>query len=205
MAKEVTFHEVMRWSDEECRDYLEAMRWPDGPTCPKCGGENPYVINRKSETKNTVRRLYRCRSCKKQFTPTVGTIFEDSHIPLHKWFAAIYLMCASKKGISAHQLHRQLTITYKSAWFMCHRIRAAMQEKGFSLLTGTVEADETYIHRRTRSSILTFPWHRPRTFRPQPVAAGSVAIKPLAELYFSTNGWGWSCPESLASSFCSPR
>jgi len=87
----------------------------------------------------------------------VGTIFEDSKIPLNKWFAAIFLMCSSKKGISAHWMHRNLDITYKSAWYMCHRIREAMREKGFDLLSGTIEADETYIHPRTRRGHPT--WH----------------------------------------------
>ncbi len=153
VAKQVTFQDVVRWSDEECREFLEAMRWSDGPHCPKCGAEEPYQIKRKSASKNTVRTLYKCRAkeCHKQFTATVGTIFEDSHIPLSKWFATIYLMCASKKGISAHQIHRQLGVTYKSAWFMCHRVREAMQDKGeLAPLSGTVEADETYMHPRRR-------------------------------------------------------
>ena len=125
----------------ECRAYLEAKRWPDGPVCPKCGAGDPYRIERKSRSKNVVTHLYKCREkeCRKQFTATVGTIFEDSKIPLSKWFAAIYLMCSSKKGMSAHQLHRQLGITYKSAWFMCHRVREAMREKGFLPLAGVVE------------------------------------------------------------------
>lgn len=133
------------------------MRWPDGPHCPKCGAAKPWKLTRKSKTKNVVATLYRCRACKRQFTATVGTIFEDSKIPLSKWFAVIYLMSASKKGISAHQIHRQLHITYKSAWFMCHRIREAMKDKSFPKLTGTVEADETYVGGRTRRGHPT--WH----------------------------------------------
>ncbi|MBI2867452.1 MAG: IS1595 family transposase [Chloroflexi bacterium] len=142
----VTFQEVLKWSDEECRSYLEKMRWPDGPKCPKCGVTEHYRLTRHSQTKNAVTTLYRCKACKRQYTATVGTIFEDSHIPLSKWFAAIYLMCASKKGMSAHQIHRQLHIAYKSAWFMCHRIREAMKDKALPILAGTVEADETYIY-----------------------------------------------------------
>ena len=153
-TRKVTFHEVMRWSDEDCRAFLEAMRWPDGPVCPKCGGIDPYRITRKNPGKNVQRSLYRCRVCKKQYTATVGTIFEDSKIPLHKWFAAIYLMCASKKGISAHQIHRQLKITYKSAWFLCHRIREAMRDKDINLLTGTIEADETYVGGKRRGHVV---------------------------------------------------
>jgi transposase-like protein len=149
-TNKLTFQKVLRWEENECREYLEKMRWPDGPHCPKCGTEEPYRITRKSRTKNTVQNLFKCRACRKQFTATVGTIFEDSKIPLNKWFAAIYLMCSSKKGISAHQLHRSLDITYKSAWFMCHRIREAARDKGaLGLLSGTVEADETYVGSRT--------------------------------------------------------
>jgi transposase-like protein len=148
----VTFLNILKWSDEECRAYLESKRWPDGPICPKCGTADPYKITRKSATKNAVRTLYRCKNktCKKQFTATVGTIFEDSKIPLSKWFAAIYLMCASKKGMSAHQIHREMEVTYKTAWFMCHRIREMMQNRDHSPLTGVVEADETYVGGKPR-------------------------------------------------------
>ncbi|MEW6034654.1 MAG: IS1595 family transposase [Chloroflexota bacterium] len=147
----LTFQKVLRWSDQECRDFLDQMRWPHGPHCPKCGANEPYKLERKTETRNKVQRLYKCRSCKRQFTATVGTIFEDSKIPLNKWFAAIFLMCASKKGVSAHQLHRSLDITYKSAWFMAHRVREAMREKGvLAPFSGTVEADETYVGGKQR-------------------------------------------------------
>ena len=146
----LTLHRVMRWSEEECRDYLESMRWPNGVACPKCGGSEPYRITRKSKTKNNVSKLYKCRACKRQFSATVGTIFEDSKIPLSKWFAAIYLMCSSKKGISAHQLHRMLDISYRSAWFMCHRIRNAMMDFPDPPFKGVVEVDETYVGPRTR-------------------------------------------------------
>jgi len=146
-----TFLAVLQWSEDACRAYLEQQRWPDGPRCPKCGASEPYIITRKTQTKNKARSLYRCRSCKRQFTVTVGTIFEDSHIPLNKWFAAIYLMVSSKKGMSAHQLHRQLGITYRAAWFMCHRVREAMGESGeLALLTGTIEADETFVGGKPR-------------------------------------------------------
>jgi transposase-like protein len=150
-TSKVTFQTVLRWTDEQCREYLENKRWPHGTHCPKCNANSPYILERKTETKNKVQKLYKCRKCGKQYTATIGTIFEDSHIPLNKWFAAIYLMCASKKGISAHQLHRTLDITYKSAWFMAHRVREAMRDKGvLEPFTGTVEADETYIGGRQR-------------------------------------------------------
>ena len=152
-----TLMDVMQLTPDECRDILIEARWPNGPVCPKCGDPDAYTINRKSKTKNKVTRLFKCRACKKQFSATVGTIFEDSKIPLNKWFAAMYLMCASKKGISAHQLHRMLQISYESAWFMCHRVRAAMESQSFEKMTGTVEADETYVGPRTRRGHKT--WH----------------------------------------------
>src|SRR2546421_10588100 len=139
---------VLKWTEDECRDYLERMRWPNGAQCPKCGAPNPYKITRRSKTKNQVRHLYRCRSCMRQYTATVGTIFEDSKIPLSKWFATIFLMCESKKGISAHQIHREMGVAYRSAWFMCHRIREAMNDENPEPLSGIVEADETYITRK---------------------------------------------------------
>ena len=130
-------------------DYLESIRWPNGPTCPHCG----VVDEKHYRLKHATRKLWKCRACRKQFTVTVGTIFEGSHIGLHKWLLAFYLLCSSKKGMSAHQLHRMLGITYKSAWFMAHRIRYAMEQPAFTrLLTGTVEADETYVGGKPRRS-----------------------------------------------------
>jgi len=139
-------------TEDEARAFLEGLRWPDGPVCPHCGATEPYKITPKPGSK-TRKGLYKCRAkgCRKQFTVTVGTIFEDSHIPLRKWLMAIHLMCASKKGMSAHQLHRMMGVTYKTAWFMCHRIRYAMtQEPLASKLGGTVEVDETYVGGRVR-------------------------------------------------------
>jgi transposase-like protein len=129
--------------------YLESIRWPNGPVCPHCGEHErvPYRLNSKA----TKRRLWKCRACRKQFTVTVGTIFESSHIPLNKWLLAFYLLCSSKKGMSAHQLHRSLGIQYKSAWFMFHRIRHAMSEGPLQeLMGGIVEVDETYVGGKTR-------------------------------------------------------
>jgi transposase-like protein len=147
---------VLAWSDEEAHDFFEAMRWPNGPICPKCGAENPYMFRRLvNKATMRMRKLYKCRACKRQFTATVGSIFEDSHIPLNKWIGAIFIIVGSKKGVSAHQLHRQLWTaehpgTYKSAWFMFHRIREAMKERNIGQLFGVVEADETYIGPRTK-------------------------------------------------------
>jgi transposase-like protein len=137
------------FSDETAaRDLMEVMRWPDGAFCPQCGKKEPVYRMMKLATSKKPGRpgLLRCRACKKQFTVTTGTVFEDSHIPLSKWVLAIHLLCASKKGMSAHQLHRMLGITYKSAWFMAHRLRYAMSmEPLASKLSGIVEADETYV------------------------------------------------------------
>jgi transposase-like protein len=132
---------------EAARIFFEKLRWPDGAVCPHCGNTAAYKLEPKAGKKTHVRKgVYKCAGCREQFTVTVGTIFEDSHIPLNKWLFAIHLLCASKKGMSAHQLHRMLGITYKSAWFMAHRIRYAMsQEPLLSKLSGTVEVDETYI------------------------------------------------------------
>ena len=143
------------FSDEDkARELLEEMRWgQSGAVCPRCGGADPYKLTPKATSEKPGRKgLYKCRACRKQFTATVGTIFEDSHIPLSKWMLAIHLIAASKKGMSAHQLHRMLGITYKSAWFMAHRLRYCMtQEPIASKLKGIVEADETYIGGRRKT------------------------------------------------------
>ncbi len=151
-------------TEDEARAFLEALRWPDGPICPHCGATDPYKLTPKKSGSKTRKGLYKCRAkaCRKQFTVTVGTIFEDSHIPLRKWLMAIHLMCASKKGMSAHQLHRMLAVTYKTAWFMCHRIRYAMtQEPLASKLQGTVEVDETYVGGRVRVGSKRGRWDKP--------------------------------------------
>src|SRR5437868_7032178 len=116
---------------ESARVFLEKLRWPNGPACPHCGVADVYKLEAKAESKKQkhVRKgVYKCSGCRKQFTVMVGTIFSDSHIPLNKWLLAFHLLCASKKGMSAHQLHRMLDVTYKSAWFMAHRIRYAMSQ-----------------------------------------------------------------------------
>ena len=124
---------------------LERIVWPNGPVCPHCGGmEKVYEIRGKS----TRIGLKKCGHCRKQFTVKVGTVFESSHVPLFKWFQAAYLLASSKKGISAHQLHRTLEVTYKTAWFMCHRLREAMRSGGLDIMggdDGVVEVDETFI------------------------------------------------------------
>ena len=129
-------------------DYLESIRWPNGAVCPHCGDDTRDHYRLPNKT----RRLWKCAACRKQFTVTVGTIFERSHVPLNKWLLAFYLLCSSKKGMSAHQLHRMLGVTYKTAWFMAHRIRYAMTQPPFQTrLTGTIEADETYVGGKARN------------------------------------------------------
>jgi transposase-like protein len=159
------------YSDSEvARAFFEKQRWPDGAVCPFCGlvGE-AYRLKAKPESKSSVRLgVWKCAGCRKQFTVTKGTIFEDSHIPLDKWLMAIHLVCSSKKGMSAHQLHRMLGVTYKAAWFMVHRLRyAATQDPLAAQLTGTIEVDETYIGGKRRLAKRV-----PRTKKP-----GEHAIK----------------------------
>jgi transposase-like protein len=140
-------------ADDKAREFLEKQRWPEGPICPHCGlvGQ-AYRLQPTNKGKTHVRPgTWKCAGCRKEFTVTVGTIFEGSHIPLHKWLLGYHLICASKKGMSAHQLHRMLGITYKSAWFMAHRIRYTMkQEPLSSKLKGVIEADETFIGGKMR-------------------------------------------------------
>lgn len=130
---------------DKAREHLEATRWPHGPICPHCG-----VVNEATALKGKAHRpgLYQCNACREQFSITVGTVFESSKVPLNKWLLATYLMSSSKKGYSAHQLHRTLGVTYKTAWFMAHRIREAMNPSDPAPLGGEgkfVEADESVI------------------------------------------------------------
>lgn len=129
---------------------LEALLWPDGPVCPHCGGVEKIYRIKPNPEKRVRFGLHKCGQCKCQFTIKVGTVFEQSHVPLHKWLQAVYLIASSKKGISANQLHRTLEVTLKTAWFMGHRIRDAMRGDGLAPLGGagqTVEVDETFIGR----------------------------------------------------------
>ncbi len=141
-------------TDERARRYLEEIRWPDGVVCPHCKNANQKRIweIKASATAKIRAGLYQCAECKKQFTVTVGTIFEDSHIPLRKWLVAWYLLCSSKKGISSLQIQRMLGLgSYRTALFMMHRIRYALAQPVFTdYLKGTVEVDETYIGGRHR-------------------------------------------------------
>lgn len=124
-------------SDEKCRDYLEHLRWPNGVECPKCQS--------KSISRITTRKQLDCNACRHRFSVTTGTVFHDSHLPLPKWFAAVFLITEAKKGISANQVKRTLGVANKTAWYLCHRIRSAMVDESGEMLHGIVEADETYI------------------------------------------------------------
>jgi hypothetical protein len=134
-------------NDDDCLAYLESMRWPDGIRCPICGCDQISKITRKTPSKNKRTRIYQCleKTCKTQFSATNGTIFNDSHLPLVKWFMAIALIVDAKKSMSAKQLQEHLGIgSYKTAWYMAHRIRKSMTDQG-EKMTGVIEVDETYL------------------------------------------------------------
>lgn len=176
-------------NEDKAREHLEAIRWPNGPTCPHCGEGDASNLKR-LEGKSHRPGLFQCNSCRQHFTVTVGSVFERSKIPLTKWLLAFHLMASSKRGISAHQLHRQLGITYKTAWFMAHRIREAMTDPKRGPLGGegkTVEADETYYgnskraksykkgHRHKRSVVaLVEPKGKARVFHVKRADASTV-------------------------------
>jgi len=130
-------------TDEKCREILVRLRWPAGVECPRC--KMPAV------ELATAKQLFYCKDCDYQFTVTAATIFNDSHLPLQKWFLATLLLCEAKKGMSANQIKRTLGVSYKTAWYLCHRIRAAMKEADQPMLDGTVEMDETYVGGKQRN------------------------------------------------------
>lgn len=129
-------------TEEKCREYLCRLRWPTGVVCPRCEAKTISTLRTQGR--------FECSKCGYQFSVTAGTIFHDSHLPLEKWFLATYLMCESRKGISANQIKRVLGVSYKTAWYLCHRIRAAMKSAHVERLGGTVEVDETYVGGRVR-------------------------------------------------------
>ncbi|HVN96691.1 MAG TPA: IS1595 family transposase [Syntrophorhabdaceae bacterium] len=132
--------EQYKGDESKCRSYIESLKWPNGVICPRCGSPKVYRTAKSGHK-------FDCEACRYQFTATANTIFHDSHLPIWKWFLAIYLMTESKKGMSANQLKRTLGVSYKTAWYLCHRIRKAMQEATESKpkLKGVVEVDETYV------------------------------------------------------------
>ena len=141
---ETLIEAIIYFSDiDVCTDFVAQMRWPDGPACERCGGmEHSYL---------STRRVWKCKGCKRQFSVKVGTIFEDSPLGLNKWLPAVWLIANSKNGISSHELGRSLGITQKSAWFMLHRIRLALQAGNFDKIDGIAEIDETFIGGKARN------------------------------------------------------
>lgn len=157
--QDLTLDQIMAHfgTDEAAREYLEAARWPDGPVCPHCGNaDRTRIYDIAPNAAKKIRAgLRECKECAGSFTVTVGTIFEKSHIPLRKWLVAWYMLCTSKKGVSALQIQRMLDIgSYRSAWFMMHRIRYALRDPVFADKLGggggTVEVDETYVGGKVR-------------------------------------------------------
>jgi transposase-like protein len=138
-------HNPIFQDETKAREWLEARIWPNGPFCPHCGSISATGLHGNAHRPG----LYQCNDCREQFTVTVGTLFERSHLPLSKWLAALFLLMSSKKGISAHQMHRMIGVSYKSTWFMMHRLREALREGNFPGPLGGdgkfVEADETYV------------------------------------------------------------
>jgi len=170
-------------------EFLEEQRWGDNPGCPHCGADNVYQMTKRGSDERNDRLLWRCRECSKQYTVRVGTIMEDSPIPLRHWCFAFWAACSSKKGVSAKQIERQTGLSYKSALFLMHRIRWAMSgSSGGGPLSGIVEADETYVGGKRRGG----PSGRPaRTSHKTPVFAmverdGNVRAYPVANVTGAT-------------------
>jgi transposase-like protein len=129
-------------TDAKSRELLCRLRWPNGPECPRCHGKVVELA--------TAKQLFYCKDCDYQFTVTAGTIFNDSHLPLKTWFTATLLLVEARKGFSANQMKRTIGVSYKTAWYLCHRIRAAMRETDRPMLDGTIEMDETYVGGKAR-------------------------------------------------------
>ena len=144
--------------EDAAREHIEASRWPNGVYCPHCGSLNVMRMAGKTQA-----GMFLCRDCADKFTCRTGTVMERSHIPLHKWLMAMMLLSSSKKGMSAHQMHRMMGITYKSAWFLCHRIREAMGDDshkadgGLGGANKVVEADETYVGGKAKNRAFKEP------------------------------------------------
>jgi transposase-like protein len=132
-------------TDERARELLERLRWPDGPKCVRCQGDAVRLANSM--------KLFYCKACDYQFTVTAGTVFNDSHLPLIKWLTATYLLCEARKGMSANQIKRNIGVSYKTAWYLCHRIRSAMKEVNPEPLDGIIEMDETFVGGKRRARI----------------------------------------------------
>src|SRR6476646_5927110 len=155
MAKAAVFQDPIFHDEAKAREALETVRWPDGPICPHCGNSNPDLIAKIEGKKQSHRPgLYYCNECQGQFTVTVGTIFERSKVPLTKWWMAAHMLNSGKNGVSAHEIHRNIGVTYKTAWFMMHRLREAMTGMNAGPMGGegqSVQMDETYYGNSKRS------------------------------------------------------
>src|ERR1700720_865341 len=149
MAKpKVNLRSPIFHDEAAAREHLEAVLWPQGPVCPRCGVMGNRITKLQPKTKSPRAGVYKCKDCRKPFSVTVGTVMEGSHIPVSKWVLAAQLMASSKKAMSAHQLHRMLDTSYEAAWFLFHRLREAATDAGATPLGGenkVVEADESYI------------------------------------------------------------
>ncbi len=146
----MTLAEVSKFTEYQAREYMEQIRWPEGPVCAHCQSTDVAQLRGHAHRHG----VYQCRECRQQFTVTTGSIMEDTHLPLRKWVLAFHLMCSSKKGVSSLQLQRNLGLgSYRSAWHLSHRIRYAMTEGPFAPLKGIVEVDETYVGGKTRKGI----------------------------------------------------
>ncbi|MFZ1933362.1 MAG: IS1595 family transposase [Thermoguttaceae bacterium] len=173
------------FSDEEkARKFLESKRWPNGPVCPRCGCKEVYTLSAKPGSRRPVAvGTYKCKGCREYFTVRIGTVFEESKLPIRKWLMAFHLMSSSKKGISSHQLARELGVTQKSAWFLCHRIREAMKREPMAgMLQGVVEADETYVG------------GKPRTHSGKPAPRGRGTTKKPVMVLVERDGAPMPCP-----------
>jgi transposase-like protein len=171
--------------DEEAAfEHLEAVLWPTGPVCPHCGGTDRISEIKANPTHRVRMGLHKCGDCGKQFTVKVGTVFEHGRIPLHKMLQAVYLMACSKKGVSAHQLHRILEVQYKTAWFLAHRIREAMRDGSLAPMGGNgkiVEADETYFGKTEQERVSAQRKGRPYNPRGSRGPKGKRAVLALVE------------------------
>lgn len=169
--------------EDKAVELMIQLRWPNGVACAHCGGSDPYRLKPRAQKGRPPRRgLFACRACKKQFSYSTGSVFEASHISASNWLMAIHLMSASKKGLSAHQLHRMLGITYRAAWFINHRLRYAMATNAnlFQKLSGTVEVDETYVGGKRRAGGRNRSG-KPSVGRPQPQDITKTPVVALVE------------------------
>src|ERR1700722_3695777 len=177
----MTLNDVSKLTEERARETFERIRWPNGPVCAHCGSDKATKLEGDAHRAG----LYKCRDCGEQFTATIGTIMEDSHLSIRTWLMAFAILCSAKKGVSALQLQRQLGIgSYRSAWHLCHRIRHAMKQEPLKgLLAGTVEVDETYVGGKPRKRNKRPGAMDPASERPQRTGRGTkkAAVVALVE------------------------